>query len=397
VAPLEPWEKVWIKLSVYQSTDDTHLKDMNCTDCHGGSSEYPNNMEEAHKGFITDPSEMDANGNNACKECHEETVNKYKNSLHQQLYGEKRMVALRSGNTSFDQCAASLQDGFNGECADCHATCGDCHVSIPNSAGKGLISSHNFLGTPDQANNCMACHGSRVAHDFLGDYDNFPFRERDIHREKGFTCLNCHDGEEMHGDVTDADNTHRYNYEHLPSCEQSDCHGNIANVNLYHTVHLQDGPRSLSCYVCHSQDYNNCTACHTAGEWKTDPIYQNNNPVSDFRIGLNPLPNKRFTYVTVRHIPIAPETYDNWGAQGLMTNYDDAPTWKYTSPHSIRRFTARTDTSGGVSCSASCHIVANQQRNEKFFLKQQYIQDNWPNEVNANSSVVVDSELPAGW
>ena len=395
MAPLEPWEKVWIKLSVYQNTDDEHMKNMNCTDCHGGSSEYPNNMTEAHKGFITDPSEMDANGNNACKDCHEETVNKYKNSLHQQLYGEKRMVAIRSGNSSFDQCPQTLQDGFNGECAACHATCGDCHVSIPNSAGKGLISSHNFLGTPDQANNCMACHGSRVAHDFLGDYDNFPFRERDIHREKGFTCLNCHDGEEMHGEVTNTDNTHRYNYEHAVSCE--DCHSDISTANLYHTMHLQDGPRSLSCYVCHSQDYNNCTACHTAGEWKTDPVYQAENPVEDFRIGLNPLPNKRFTYVTVRHIPIAPETYDNWGAQGLMTNYDDEPTWKYTSPHSIRRFTARTDTSGGVACSASCHIVANPTRNNKYFLKQQYIQDNWPNEVNANSSVVVDSELPAGW
>ena len=130
---------------------------------------------------------------------------------------------------------------------------------------------------------------------------------------------------------------------------------------------------------------------------KTDPTYQSNNPSEDFRIGLNPLPNRRFKYAALRHVPIAPSTYDNWGAAGLMTNYDDEPTWRYTSPHSIRRFTARTDTSGGVGCSASCHIIANPARNNKFFLKQQYIQDNWPDEVNANSSVVVDNELPAGW
>jgi len=395
VAPLEPWQKVYINLGNYQTPGDLdqHMEDLACTDCHGGSSEFPNNMEESHNGYITDPSEIDANSNNACKDCHEGTVNKFKNSLHQQLWGEKRMVALRAGVSSFAQCDASLQDGFNSECTDCHATCGDCHISIPNSAGKGFVNSHRFMKTPDQANNCMACHGSRIAHDFLGDYDNYPVRPRDIHREKGFTCISCHDKVEMHGEVTDTDNTHRYNYEHAPSCEESGCHDNVASANLYHIMHYDQ----LSCYVCHSQDYNNCTACHTAGEWKTDPVYQAENPAEDFRIGLNPLPNKRFTYVTVRHIPIAPSSYDNWGASGMMVNYDSEPTWKYTSPHSIRRFTARTDTSGGKFCSESCHIIANPQRNDKFFLKAQYIQDNWPDEVNANSNVVVDNELPAGW
>jgi len=393
VAPLEPWEKVYIKLNVYQTTDDPHLKEMKCTDCHGGSSEFPNNMEEAHKGYITDPSEMDANGSNACKECHEETVNKYKNSLHQQLYGEKRMVALRMGNTSFDQCTQTVKDGFAGECGACHATCGDCHVSIPNSAGKGFVNSHRFMETPSDDNNCMACHGSRIAHDFLGDYDIYPVRPRDIHKDKGFKCLSCHDKEEMHGEVTDTQNTHRYNYDQLPDCE--DCHDDIANENLYHTMHFDD----MSCYVCHSQDYNNCTACHTAGEWKTDPTYQNNNPAEDFKIGLNPLPNKRFKYTTVRHIPIARDTYDNWGAAGQMVDYDTQPTWKYTSPHSIRKYTARTDTSHGKLCYESCHTIDGfgNSENRKYFLFADSISIYWPDEVNANSNVVVDNELPAGW
>jgi len=401
VAPLEPWQKVYINLGNFQTPGelDQHMEDLACTECHGGSSEYPNNMEEAHKGYIADPSEIDASGNNACKDCHEETVNKFKNSLHQQLWGEKRMVALRSGSTSFDQCPQELQDGFNSECTDCHATCGDCHVSIPNSAGKGFISSHRFMETPSDDNNCMACHGSRIAHDFLGDYDIYPARLRDIHKEKGFGCLRCHDKEEMHGEITDTENTHRYNYDQLPDCE--DCHSDIRNANLYHTVHMDN----LSCYVCHSQDYNNCAGCHVNGEWKEEgSVYQNNNPAEDFRIGINPLPNKRFTYVTVRHIPIAPDSYDNWNAAGLMVDYDTQPTWKYTSPHSIRRFTARTDTIVSdttitpiISCAANCHINEQPDRNGKFFLKAQYIQDNWPLEVNANSSVVVDNELPAGW
>lgn len=393
MAPLEPWQKVFINVPQGMNIGDLdyHLDEISCTDCHGGNSDYPNNMEEAHAGYIPDPSEINRDGSNACIDCHENTVTNYSNSLHQQLWGEKRMVAIRTGNSSFDQCPQVMKDGYNGECAACHATCGDCHVSIPNSAGQGFINSHKFNGTPNDVNNCMACHGSRIAHDFLGDYDIYPPRLRDIHKEKGFTCLSCHDKQEMHSAVTDVNNTHRYNYEYAPSCE--DCHSNISSSNIYHSQHFDE----ISCYVCHSQNYNNCTACHTAGEWQTDPYYQNNNPVEDFRIGINPLPNKRFKYVTVRHIPIAPETYDNWGAAGLMTNYNDAPTWKYTSPHSIRKFTARTDTSGGLSCFQRCHIPSNPARNNKFFLKRHYIETNWPNEVEANRNVVVDDELPGGW
>jgi len=392
VAPLEPWEKVLIKLSVFESTDDPHLKDMKCVDCHGGDSNYPNNMEMAHKGFVADPSEFDASGNNSCIECHSATTNSYKNSLHQKLWGEKRTIAIRTGNQSFDQCPQVMQDGFTGECGACHATCGDCHVSIPNSAGKGFINSHTFNAVPDDDNNCMACHGSRIAHDFLGDYDIYPIRYKDIHRENGHGCLYCHDKQEMHSAVQDQENTHRYNYEHAPFCEM--CHINGDNSNIYHSQHYDD----LSCYVCHSQNYNNCTSCHTNGEWKTDEVYQGQNPAEDFRIGLNPLKgDKRYKYATVRHIPIAPETYDNWGAAGLMTDYNVLPTWKYTSPHSIRLYTARTNANDPQTCMINCHIDKNPGRNAKFFLTEQYIQTHWPDEVNANSTVVVDDSLPGGW
>jgi thiosulfate/3-mercaptopyruvate sulfurtransferase len=304
------------------------------------------------------------------------------------------MVALRSGVSTFDQCPQSTQKGFNGECANCHATCGDCHISIPNSAGRGFLSSHRFRKTPDQANNCTACHGSRIAHDFLGDPEQG--RKGDVHNEKYMKCLDCHSQAEMHNAVADPNNTHRYNYAELPTCT-SGCHADsiaLAVRNIYHVMHYN----TVTCYVCHSQPYNNCAGCHVDGEWEIDPVYQNNNPAEDFKIGINPLTSHNSAkYATLRHIPIAPGSYSNWGGgSATLPGYDDYPTWKFTSPHNIQRFTALTDTSGGKFCSESCHINANPE-NRKYFLFNDYIQTNWPEEVNANSGVVVDGHLPPGW
>jgi len=379
---------------------DYHMRALSCVDCHGGDNSKANNKEAAHKGLIKDPSEFTANGQNACSKsgCHENIAGSFKNSLHQNLWGERHWVALRSGVSSFEQCSQSTQNGFNGECTACHATCGQCHISIPNSAGQGLVNSHRFLKTPDQKNNCTACHGSRIAHDFYGDYDYYPVRYKDVH-SNSYTCMDCHSMSEMH---SAADETiDRYHYEQLPTCEESGCHrDDLATSNVYHQMHYD----SLSCFVCHAQTYNNCTSCHVKGAWKTDPNYQNNNPAEDFRIGMNPIRTPsgphRFKYVTLRHIPIARDSYDNWGAASVNPpDYDAYPTWKYTSPHSIRRFTARTDTSGGKQCWESCHTKQyfGNPENKKYFLFKEYIQNNWPDEVNANKNVVVDGHLPEGW
>ena len=171
---MEPWEKVYIDLGRRNDVSelDYHLETLSCSDCHSGDDSKPNDMEEAHKGLIADPSKYSVDGTNSCSQsgCHEELAGKYKNSLHQKAWGERKMIATRSGVSTFEECPQSTQDGFYGECSSCHATCGDCHISIPNSAGQGLIKNHKFMGRPDPADNCMACHGSRIAHDILGDY-----------------------------------------------------------------------------------------------------------------------------------------------------------------------------------------------------------------------------------
>jgi hypothetical protein len=100
--------------------------------------------------------------------------------------------------------------------------------------------------------------------------------------------------------------------------------------------------------------------------------------------------------VTVRHIPIASDSYDNWDATGSLTAYDNYPTWKFTSPHSIQRFTKRTAATGAQNCSQNCHISAD-TKNKKYYLFEADIEENWPDEVDANKNVVVDGHLPAGW
>ena len=200
----------------------------------------------------------------------------------------------------------------------------------------------------------------------------------------------------MHSAV--PENTDRYHYDNMPSCEDAGCHiEDLGQANVYHQKHFDE----LSCYVCHSLPYNNCTDCHVNNEWKTDPYYQNNNPVQDFRIGLNPIKSDagrlRFKFATVRHIPIAPKSFSNWGAGSAnLPGYNSVPTWKYTSPHSIQRRTALTDTTGGKQCMESCHISSNPE-NKKYFLFKEYVETNWPDEVNANEPVYVDGKLPDDW
>ncbi|MBD3223354.1 MAG: hypothetical protein GF313_01385 [Caldithrix sp.] len=398
MAQLEPWEKVYIRLAGSQTIEDLdeHLKYLSCVDCHEGNNKAPNNMEVAHEGLVLDPSEILNNGKNTCGEsdCHESIAGSFKNSLHLQQWGYKKWLALRSGVDEFEQCPQSTKDGFASECTDCHATCGDCHIAVPNSAGGGFpkFKYHRFFKTPDQENNCTACHGTRVGHDFEGDYDIFPPRPEDVHAEMGFTCMNCHDQTEMHSAA--PQNKDRYEYELLPSCEDG-CHTeDLSTANTYHSTHFDD----MSCYVCHSQPYNNCTSCHVEGQWQTDPNYT---VTENFKIGLNPRKTEsgrfRHKFATLRRIPIDRDSYENWGpASADLPAYDDYPTWKYTTPHSIRKYTARTDTSGGVQCWESCHTKEGfgNRENLKYYL---FADDVDEDEKKANESVVVDGHLPDGW
>lgn len=383
---MEGWEKVHIDLGSKGSVAelDPHLERQSCTDCHGGDPAEADDPEAAHEGLVTDPSAIE---HGACAECHEPIHGTYGGSMHLNLWGEQTAIAARAGVPTFAECPQALRDGFAGECSSCHASCGDCHVSRPDSVGKGFIKSHVFNKKPHQKNQCMACHGSRVAYDFMGDSETG--RKPDAHFAKGMGCMACHTGTEMHADSTGVPD--RYHVPEAPTCEG--CH-DVATDNVFHMMHWD----TVSCQVCHAQPYNNCTACHTGGAWKSDPDYLEQNPEAGFRIGLNPFPDRRFKLVTLRHVPAARTSFDPWGAEGMLLAYDSVPTWKYTTPHSIRRWTGRTETDG-AGCGSACHLGSpdGSPDNADLYLSQEYVDARWPDESAANTSVVVDGQLPEGW
>ena len=172
---------------------------------------------------------------------------------------------------------------------------------------------------------------------------------------------------------------HRYAVAEMPRCE--DCHSETAEANDYHSVHWGE----LSCHVCHSQDYRNCNACHS-------PEGLDGESYAHFKIGKNTIPDLRdYKYVTLRHVPIVRDTYAGWGYTGGLPNYDAEPTWKYASPHNIKRWTARTEPIEG-SCMIACHDTPATEAG--FFLRQVDIA---PDEAAANAPYMVPDTSPLEW
>jgi hypothetical protein len=438
VAQLEPWEKVYINApDGFEAIEPTHAR-IGCVNCHGGtepvvarstdvndlflammeaheatvvyfSGGAPNRNEVNDHQLLKDPSsvpEMNCNG----AACHSEHVELAASSIHTQLWGEKHKVALRAGYPSFEACPQSLQDSYKGECTSCHATCGQCHISRPNSVHGGFLDGHRFQRTPDLENNCTACHGSRVGNDYSGHLEG---NQPDVHQQLGFDCLFCH-RENMHGDGR-TDYTSRYEVEGLPTCEG--CHNQGSANNLYHATHWPGsaGEMGLSCFVCHSQPYTSCINCHTGGVWSS-PANQGYAEFPSFRIGRNSgnwstHPPEEEAYVLVRHVPISEDSYQPWGWDHLE-RWADFETWEYTSPHNIARITRQTQVaaSGPVdsgTCWISCHASEGgpfAEANRGLFLWESFVDSLGESVSNtrltegaANRHVVVDRSVPDDW
>jgi hypothetical protein len=79
-----------------------------------------------------------------------------------------------------------------------------------------------------------------------------------------------------------------------------------------------------------------------------------------------------------------------------LGNFAAAPTYKYTSPHNIQKWTSRTQVDAGKSCSNNCHIVNEDgvYRNRDLYL---FNSDLTAWELTADTGIVVDGRLPASW
>jgi len=360
----EPYDRVYLSGQGYQEFKKTVHGKMPCTACHNGVDGTDDKAKAHSNGFLKKPSTQ---ADKKCASCHTDVYLKAHNSLHEQGWGQKSMVCLRSGleniPTGFDKLSAQMKDGYDKNCAKCHAGCGDCHVNRPNAGGGGLISGHQFV-KPDMRDHCVTCHSSRGGHAYFGQAAG---TVPDIHlTKKGFTCMNCHKTDEVHGDGKIYDQ--RYKLPSMPEC--TDCHKNMESKNTYHSVHLS----TFSCNTCHSQDYNNCGSCHIGGEGARIASYQG------FKIGMNPIP----------------DSWQNYGVANLA-NFNVRPTFKYATPHNIQRWTSRTQVEAGKPCYDACHIIKNSDgsyRNKELYLFKNDLQT-W--EVIATSPITVDGKLPSKW
>ena len=367
--PLEVWEKVLVSTDALQDLWGTaeqysaHAR-LSCVDCHGGSNVV--DKEAAHEGVVRDPSDMQED-NSVCADCHYQHVPIQQASLHNSLAGYETALLARWDPAKTGVIAEMMEY----HCVDCHASCGQCHVSQPTSVGGGLIDGHTFKETPSMTRNCTGCHGSRVKDEYTGRNEGFP---ADVHLRSGrMACVECHDGAEMHG--VDLEGAHRYEGEQTPRCE--DCHQDELDAasNTYHAMHGD----TLSCQVCHSISYKSCYNCHVQQSEEGVAFFEIDLSEMGFSIGLNPRVSEErpYKYVPLRHVPIAPTSFEFYG-ENLMTNFDAAPTWVYATPHNIQLNTPQTE-----SCD-SCHDSL------EWFLTADKVR---PDELEANKDLIVE-EIP---
>lgn len=373
MAPLEPYEKVLIDTDFLD--EDPHGSDLSCVDCHGGDPESQD-YATAHEGVLKDPSYPDPS--KTCGECHEEIAEQSEANLHMTLLPFKNKIYLRADQAP---CVREKIDcAMNSHCMTCHSSCGQCHVSRPESVEGGFVEGHLFQKTPPVDTNCTSCHGSRIGKEFHGENEGI---SPDIHHNKYcMSCDRCHSGDEMHGIVTDKEPFDRYEVANRSRCE--DCHkttepgkaqGDNQAKDLVHPSHAIHKDK-VSCQVCHSMPYKNCYGCHV-GRDKSGKTYFATDPSKmDFKIGLNPkvTEDRPEKYVTVRHIPVSPKLFDFY-VKDALTGVDKVPTWKFATPHNIQLKTPQNE-----NC-LSCH------GNNKLFLTEKDVAESW--EVKANKDVFV--------
>lgn len=379
VPHIEPYDAVYLGGAGYEDYKKSSHYAIGCVGCHGGVDKT-DDKKVAHTGnFIAKPSMM---AQEKCGSCHAEETKGAMTNIHNG-FGQMRKVTQRmglAGSHEFNLLPTEMQEGYTKNCATCHASCGECHVNKPHAGGGGLMNGHSFSKKPDMHNVCITCHKTRGGHAFLGIAAG---TKPDVHQTKGFDCMSCHNKAEIHGDGVKYDT--RYEVAQMPQC--TDCHSNVATSNTYHALHGKD----FSCQTCHSQSYNSCGSCHIGGEGARITSYQ------DFKIAENPIKNVKpdLKWVLVRRAPSGPDSWEKFGV-AQYTKFDAHPTYNYTSPHNIQRWTERTQVAQGGTCYDNCHIKNEdgKLKNAKIYLFESDLLD-W--EVQATKPITVDGKLPSKW
>jgi thiosulfate/3-mercaptopyruvate sulfurtransferase len=313
---------------------------------------------------VRDPSEKPQQ---ACGACHGEVVKNASTSLHYTQNGYLNYLKTMGADVN----SPAVQEAFKNHCADCHTTCGQCHISRPTTTEGGLLAGHTVKKVASLSDTCMVCHAARVGDEYRGNYEGV---DGDVHWVKlGMACVACHQTASLHGDGQT-----RTNMYDKPETTCLTCHPNVLTDNKVqqHTLH----GNKVACQVCHAAgSYKNCTNCHVGKDAKGLPYRQLDPSWMDFKIGKNPTKtaDRPWDYVLVRHVPTNADLFAGYGI--TLTNPTAVSSWRPATPHNIQRKTPQTE-----SCN-NCH------GNTKLFLTKDSVN---AQELVANKSVIVDTIPP---
>jgi len=193
------------------------------------------------------------------------TITPFHMSLHHTTYGQKYWYSKENGG--FETITNIPYNKLF--CYKCHtANCYTCHGE--KKGNKVTLSVQKAY----DKKTCLKCHGRARLTLKFDKKEGF----MDIHFEKGFTCADCHTGEEMHGDGTFK----KTRFEAVTtSCEG--CHIKRAGQTIKlksgliykipgvkenipeHNVHLGQ----IACVACHVKAQISCLNCHFDNVLKT--------------------------------------------------------------------------------------------------------------------------------
>jgi hypothetical protein len=285
-----------------------------CTDCHQGDNRS-REKQAAHHG-LTAPAGMTA----VCGRCHAKQTRSCAQSSHSTLKNEVDLIRRQFGLAPLNgmeeipdrsgppqNTEQLVDDLLRRRCLRCHVhTAGDSYPYTQRAVGcaachlrttEGKLDSHAF-SLPGERQ-CLSCHyGNHVGSDFAGMYEHDygsdfrspqanhePFLRpygveqhnlvQDIHRQRGLTCLDCHNSLELSGRqpaVTCAD-CHAPQPSHVPPLNNMRLEGGqlvlIGRQDgkkhpvplLKHPAHAQYSGK-VDCQVCHAQWAFNDQATH---------------------------------------------------------------------------------------------------------------------------------------